>query len=299
MGRTIPGDAGVTIDHFGDAVMGSNAIPGDTWRKRHDSVKQDLVSKAAHAGVQVDCEVYGLFSDLLPAAAQEEGGEFQWGRARQGKVPDFRFTLPTPNGPVSSLAELKVIGAGKTWFPSGAAVKGTDKRANLLNSEYESTLHQLDVRFHGSARRVRGQPHPPPGPLGARFRALGGLELGPGRLVAGPWGDCSSDLHILLKQFAELRCAAMCRAQGWEGGAEGLLGKVMGEVRRSFSVTVVRAQAICLLERLSQLGPGARTAAQRRQVSLRLEEKRRRERQAFALAHARRGLGRIGRAFVL
>ena len=92
-------------------------------------------------------------------------------------------------------------------------------------------MHQLDVRFHGSARRLRGQPHPPPGPLGARFRALGGLELGPGRLVAGPWGDCSSDLHILLKQFAELRCAAMCRAQGWEGGAEGLLGKVMGEVR--------------------------------------------------------------------
>ena len=188
----------MTIDHFGDAVMGSNAIPGDTWRKRHDSVKQDLVSKAAHAGVQVDCEVYGLFSDLLPAAAQEEGGEFQLGRARQGKVPDFRFTLPTPNGPVSSLAELKVIGAGKTWFPSGAAVKGTDKRANLLNSEYESTLHQLDVRFHGSARRVRGQPHSPPS-----------LELGPGRLGAGPWGDCSSDLHILLKQFAELLCAGL------------------------------------------------------------------------------------------
>ena len=54
-----------------------------------------------------------------------------------------------------------------------------------------------------------GQPHPPPGPLGARFRALGGLELGPGRLGAGPWGDCSSDLHILLKQFAELLCAGL------------------------------------------------------------------------------------------
>ena len=43
------------------------SIPGDTWRKRHDSVKQDIVSKAAHAGVQVDWEVYGVFSDLLPA----------------------------------------------------------------------------------------------------------------------------------------------------------------------------------------------------------------------------------------
>ena len=43
-----------------------------------------------------------------------------------------------------------------------------------------------------------------------------------------------------------------------------MLGKVMGEVRRAFSVTVVRAQALCLLERLAHLGPGARAAAQRR-----------------------------------
>ena len=82
------------------------------------------------------------------------------------------------------------------------------------------------------------------------------------------------------------------------GSNWGLLGKVMGEVRPSMSVTVVRAQAVCLLERLGQLLPGARAAAQRRQVALQLDERRRRERQAFALAHERRGLGRVGRAFV-
>ena len=125
---------------------------------------------------------------------------------------------------------------------------------------------------------------------------MGGLEQG--QLVAGPWGDLSSDLHLLLRLFAEQRCAAMGRARGWEGDADGLLGKVMGEVRRSMSVTVVRAQATCLLERLSQLLPGARPAAQRRQVALHLDERRRRERQAFALAHERRGLGQVGRAFV-
>ena len=125
---------------------------------------------------------------------------------------------------------------------------------------------------------------------------MGGLEQG--QLVAGPWGDLSSDLHLLLRLFAEQRCAAMGRARGWEGDPEGLLGKVMGEVRRSMSVTVVRAQAVCLLERLSQLLPGARPAAQRRQVALHLDEQRRRERQAFALAHERRGLGQVGRAFV-
>ena len=90
----------------------------------------------------------------------------------------------------------------------------------------------------------------------------------------------------------------MGTAAGSEGEADGMLGKVMGEVRRTFSMVVVRSQAMCLLERLAQLGPGARAAAQRRQVTLRLEERRRQERQAYSLAHERRGLGRMGRAFI-
>ena len=53
---------------------------------------------------------------------------------------------------------------------------------------------------------------------------------------------------------------------------------------------------MCLLERLAHLGPGARAAAQRRQTTLRLEERRRRDRQAFELAHQRRQ--RVGRAFI-
>ena len=61
---------------------------------------------------------------------------------------------------------------------------------------------------------------------------------------------------------------------------------------------VVRSQALCLLERVSQLGPGARAAAQRRQQTLGLEERRRRERQAFALANMGRGLSRVGRVFI-
>ena len=135
----------------------------------------------------------------------------------------------------------------------------------------------------------------PPGPLVARFRDLGGLE--DGQLVAGPWGDLSPDLHKLLLVFAESRVAAMSRAQGWEAGP-GQLGKVMGEIRRALSVTVVRANALCLMERLSQLGPGAGAAAKRRQGAMQLEERRRQERQAFDLAWLARGSTRVGRAFV-
>ena len=41
------------------------------------------------------------------------------------------------------------------------------------------------------------------------------------------------------------------------------LDRAMGEVRRATSVTVVRLQAICLMERLAHLGPGARAAGER------------------------------------
>ena len=289
------GTRGEVIDKFGDAVLCSHEIPGDSWRHRHDTVKMAIYQEACLSKVPVDCEVYGLFSDLLPAALQEDGAELQWGRARQGKVPDFKFLLSTPEGPRPSLAELKVISAGKTWYPRGVKGKGTCRRAARLTNEYEMKLHNYDVRFHGAAQRRGGELEPPPGPLVARFRHLGGLE--DGQLVAGPWGDLSPDLHKLLLRFAESRVAAMSRAQGWEAGP-GQLGKVMGEIRRALSVTVVRANAICLLERLSQLGPGARAAAKRRQGALLLEERRRQEREAFEMARQARGSCRVGRAFV-
>ena len=72
----------------------------------------------------------------------------------------------------------------------------------------------------------------------------------------------------------------------------------MGEVRRAISVQVVRSNALCMLERLAFLGPGARAAGERRRVVERLEESRRMQVQAYNLAHQSRGLTRLGRAFV-
>ena len=294
VGRPV-GTKGEVVDKFGDVVLCCPEIPGDSWRHRHDTVKMAVYREAVMDKVPADCEVYGLFGDLLPAALLEEGGELQWGRARQGKVPDFKFLLPSPEGPVSRLAELKIISAGKTWYPRGVAGKGTKRRAAALTAEYEAKLRGYDVRFHGAEPRLRGQPLPPPGPLVTRFRGLGGLSEG--QLVAGPWGDLSPHLHQLLRTFAESRVAAVSRAQGWEAGP-GQLGKVMGEIRRALSVTVVRANAYCLMERLAHLGPGAGAAAKRREGALRQEEKRRQDRQAFDLAWQSRGSSRVGRAFV-
>ena len=49
-------------------------------------------------------------------------------------------------------------------------------------------------------------------------------------------------------------------AQGWAG--PGQLGKVMGEIPRALSVTVVRTNALCHSERHSQLGQGGGAASE-------------------------------------
>ena len=61
----------------------------------------------------------------------------------------------------------------------------------------------------------------------------------------------------------------------------------IGQIRRVLSTTFVRAQALCLLSRVSQLGPGARSANDRRVLAQRLEQGRARERSANYWAHIR------------
>ena len=97
--------------------------------------------------------------------------------------------------------------------------------------------------------------------------------------------------------------AGIGRAEGWEA-EPGVLGRVTGEIRQGFSATVVRAAAMCFFERLGHLGPGACAAAERRQLTVRLEERRRRQREAWpgthgpGLAHMGNSASRVGRAFV-
>ena len=114
----------------------------------------------------------------------------------------------------------------------------------------------------------------------------------------GPWGEGSKDLHSLISTVAQSMVDAKARARSWEAG-EGELGQVMGSIRRRLSCTFIRAQALCLLSRIGQLGPGARTAAIRRGDALKAETARRREAQAHWQAHIKgRGLGRVGMVFI-
>ena len=276
------------VDPFGDSVMNCRDLPGDSWRQRHDTCKVAIARECLASGLPHDVEVFGLFADLLPAVAfQQGGGDLEWARARQGLVPDFRLRLPTPEGPSDSLAELKVISAGVTWHPRGRAGTGVDRRAAGLPALYNRKLARYDRRFHGTVGNEAG-------PLVTRLQSYGDLQC----LVVGPWGNGSKHLHELVHTLAESRLATRTRARGYEG-SDKELGLVTGQIRRSLSVDFVRAQALCLFSRLAHLGDGAQAAAVRRQQAGREEEGRRRDQVAHYLAHIRgRGVNRAGEVFV-
>ena len=202
-------------------------------------------------------------------------------------IPDFRLQLPTPEGLVGHLAELKFISAGTTWFPRGVAGRGTDRRAGGLQQIYKKKLIPLDSKYHGT---LPGQT----GPLVRRLQSYGKLE----GLVVGPWGDVSKDMHQLIKVLAENKLAAKARSLGREM-SENELGVITTQIRKYLATAFIRAQSLCLLNRLCFLGEGAKEAAGRRDLARRLELGRRRERQAHFAAHIRgRGLSRIGQIFV-
>ena len=89
---------GAVVDQFGDTVL-CVKLSFDTWRHKHGDIKLALVERAHHAHVDVDAEIFGLFCHLVPAVVMERGGELEFARARNCKVPDLSFRLLAPPGP--------------------------------------------------------------------------------------------------------------------------------------------------------------------------------------------------------
>ena len=113
------GHQGGGVSPFADELNCAH-LTGDSWRHRHDSLKVALVNTCNQAGVPVDCEVFGIFCDLIPAELAGQGGELQYARQRNGLCPDFMLRLPTAEGPRDTLGKLKFISAGVSCYPIGS-----------------------------------------------------------------------------------------------------------------------------------------------------------------------------------
>ena len=104
------------------------------------------------------------------------------GRAKQALVPDFRITLPDPQGGTKmSLAELKILSCCPSWYtPSGSEVKATEKRAKGLNADCRRKAKKIDQEIIKTPSGQRG-------PLEQRLDEFGEIK----GLCFGAFGEAS------------------------------------------------------------------------------------------------------------
>ena len=77
------------------------------------------------------------------------------------------------------------------------------------------------------------------------------------------------------------------------------LGVIIAQIRKFLSTAFIKANSLCLINRLGYLGDGAKAAAGRRDLARRLEVSRKRDLNAHFQAHIRgQGLSRVGQIFV-
>ena len=112
------------------------------------------------------------------------------------------------------------------------------------------------------------------GPVEAKLTALGRVHG-----IVGAFGEACDDIHSLIHHSA----ASRVQCAGSQKGKRGQLSSMAGErdrvvqstsiLRKPLSVCAVRGQARVLLGRLDVMGPGAATAAMRRNNPLLLERR--------------------------
>ena len=99
-------------------------------------------------------------------------------------------------------------------------------------------------------------------------------------------GKVSEDLHHLVQILGENHLKSEGLGRGREGSKDEL-SKIIGQIRRKISCTEIQAQGLCLLDRLGNLGDGAKKAAERRGWVKREEERMRLKRRAHWVGNIR------------
>ena len=264
---------GGRMDIWGDQVRRENLAGGD-WTSRHDRLKMEIMRMFQWTGVRATCEVWGLFGHLVPqeALAREDV------RRQKGVMrPDFRVELKDEATGLeeTKLAELKFT-CGKDLYKAGVRQhtfkRAVEARAEEVVREYRRKADRMDELLGEEPGRGR---------VRARLEEFG--EVIP--IVSGLFNEANDATAGLLEAMACSKVERVARSSGLQYKArEAEKGEVVGELRRQFSVASLRASMSLVLNRMNQVGEGAALVGRRREIGSRLEEERRKVREAQHLA---------------
>ena len=153
-------------------------------------------------------------------------------------------------------------------------------RDREVPGDYKRTAAKMDR----SLGHADGQ-----GPVTRRLTEYGGVMP----LCFGGHSEGSEEVHNLIDILATARLKKVGLQRG-RPGSDQELAIITSQLRRRISAATVRASFTLLLERMSQVGEGARRAEGRRGLERMEEERMRRDREAQWLARVR-GVGLVHR----
>ena len=274
LGQTVRGRQ--VVDLYGENVLCAS-LPGDHFRKRHDSYKMRIFQMSQWAGLDAEVEVFNLFSALIP---QEGLSRIEKARKLQSIVPDLRITIPVEGNPTPSLHEVKIISSSKTRYTphrqGQEATRAVDKRSSELQGEYVQKAKKTDESYCGT-------PEGTIGPVERKLASLGEVK----GIVVGAFGEASQSLHDLIHHLADSRVKMIGPQLGKKGqyrSEKAEIAIVTSFIRRTLSVCGVKGQAWTIINRLDSLGPGSTMAVRRRNAALQLERRWSLLRRAHALS---------------
>ena len=169
-----------------------------------------------------------------PEAKEEESWTFS--RFHHGYDRAWsRGWLAALGGVRKTLAEVKVIGAVKSYYPKNGTLarrtRAVDRRGALVLGEYTRPLECLDRNYHNAAPGDTG-------PLVRRLLGYGRLHL----LVMGSSQEGTKDLHSLLDLLADLIVRRLGLARGREL-SDRERAQTLSDYRRILWVTAARASS--------------------------------------------------------
>ena len=216
-----------------------------------------------------DCEVFGLFSALIPQGPRRQAlDEDTWraSRERQGLVPDFKIDCAHISekggfgirGASSALAELKFIHLGVSRYPDsvvggGRHCHGVSLRAREVQREMDSKAKVCD-EFYGNT-----QPGDV-GPVRQRLRSFGPTLP----LVVGHFGEWNEGFQVLLSALAEDAAPRMAALFG-ASSQRAAKTSIHFFAKRQLAWAGLLANARLKLARSAYIGPTWAAAALRRE----------------------------------
>ena len=245
------------------------------WTQPHDRIASTLEEIAKDAGLKAsqrglrDALFGGIVSNfVLATVAKEADKEVEKGhqpsKCRRGVTPDIIIDFPPSlDGNESKVViDVKRISPGtQSYYPADGSYRAdkkdppVERRASKVVEEYSSSLAFVDATHCGTPVNAVG-------PFQGALKSAGGIIP----FVVGRCGEVNTAGRAILNSIVNAAAAAMFR----NGRSKTLAaGKICSRrfYYRAMGISILKAQADCIIQAISLCAPTKEEAAERWDVS--------------------------------